>query len=362
MPSGKTIFEYHAYKIRRISEIVSAKFEQEYKHSLLKWYVMTSQMNHQEIVDYFEQKDYFGLGKETIKFFSQESMPALDLNGKIVMEDKNLVCQAPNGNGGVWSGLINYGILDEMKKAGIEYLNIFGVDNVLAKPGDPLFLGYAAKNAYQIACKFVPKAYPEEKVGIHVLKNGKPDVIEYSEMTPEMIHRKDENGNLVFDTSHIVNALYSISFLETAATSSAKNYHLAKKKIKYYDEEKKQAITPSDINGYKFELFYFDILPLSDPEKFGLIEVKREEEFAPVKNAPGAAQDSPDTARTLMSQLHQGWLEQRGVKFNKKAGGDPDSLCELNVAQVYDQRDPNLDKIAELIQGPTQTLPLYISL
>ena len=60
------------------------------------------------------------------------------------------------------------------------------------------------------------------------------------------------------------------------------------------------------------------MLPLSKPEKFGLVEVRREEEFAPVKNAPGIIEDSPDSARGLLSKLHQSWLEKQGVKFDSK--------------------------------------------
>jgi UDP-N-acetylglucosamine/UDP-N-acetylgalactosamine diphosphorylase len=217
-------------------------------------------------------------------------------------------------------------------------------------------------NSFQIACKFVPKAYPEEKVGIHVLKNARPNVIEYSEMTQEMIHRKDNEGNLFFDISHIVNAMYSVEFLEVAATSSAKQYHLAKKKIKFFDEAKGESVTPSQINGYKFELFYFDVLPMSDPEKFGLIEVKREEEFAPVKNAPGTSQDSPDTARSLISNLHQSWLEAKGVKFDKKAGSEKDLLFELDIRSIYDARDPSLEKYLDKMKSQEIKLPAYITL
>jgi UDP-N-acetylglucosamine/UDP-N-acetylgalactosamine diphosphorylase len=137
---------------------------------------------------------------------------------------------------------------------------------------------------------------------------------------------------------------------------------LAKKKIKFFDEAKGESVTPGNINGYKFELFYFDVLPMSDPEKFGLIEVKREEEFAPVKNAPGSSQDSPDTARSLISNLHQGWLEHKGSKFDKKAGSEKDVLFELDIKTIYDARDPNLEKYLNQVKGQEIKLPSYITL
>lgn len=45
---------------------------------------------------------------------------------------------------------------------------------------------------------------------------------------------------------------------------------------------------------------------------FVLSKVSREEEFAPVKNAPGTPVDSPDTARTILLQLHMSWVAEAG--------------------------------------------------
>ena len=93
-------------------------------------------------------------------------------------------------------------------------------------------------------------------------------------------------------------------------------YHVAKKKIKYFDVNRKEMVTPDDINGFKYELFVFDTYPIAG--EFSLLEVLREEEFAPVKNPPGTPEDSPDSARDLISRLHQSWLEKVGVQFNSK--------------------------------------------
>lgn len=266
------------------------------------------------------------------------------------MEEQNKVNMSPNGNGGLFYSLLRHGIIKDMRERGIEYVHIFGVDNILAKPADPLFIGFTHTHDYDVACKFVPKKHPEERVGVHVLHSGKPHVVEYSEITQEMAHRKDEQGNLVFDASHIVNSVYKTDFLEHVATNGSKElikkYHIAKKKIKYYDTNTKQIVTPPDVNGYKFELFIFDVFLLAKPEKFGLIEVRREEEFAPVKNAPGAADDSPDTARELLTNLHQKWLEDRGVKFDKKATKEEGNIFEIDPAKVYDDKDPRLNDIA----------------
>lgn len=57
------------------------------------------------------------------------------------------------------------------------------------------------------------------------------------------------------------------------------------------------------MQGLKLELFIFDTFPLA--QRVSLMEVAREAEFAPVKNAPGSAADSPDTARQAILSLHQ---------------------------------------------------------
>jgi UDP-N-acetylglucosamine/UDP-N-acetylgalactosamine diphosphorylase len=189
--------------------------------------------------------------------------------------------------------------------------------------------------------------------------------VEYSEITKEMAYEKDDKGYLVYDTSHMLNAVYNLDFLEfivkEGAAQLVKEYHLAKKKIKFYHSESKEIITPADINGYKFELFIFDAFLLVQPQKFGLVEVHREREFAPVKNAPGAAEDSPDTARELLSKLHQGWFEKQGVKFEKQAGKEADSLFEIDASKVYDDEDLKLGVLADRYKDEPVKLPHFVN-
>ena len=45
-----------------------------------------------------------------------------------------------------------------------------------------------------------------------------------------------------------------------------------------------------------------------------VLQIAREGEFSPVKNAPGAAEDSPDTARALLGALHAGWARAAGAR------------------------------------------------
>lgn len=71
------------------------------------------------------------------------------------------------------------------------------------------------------------------------------------------------------------------------------------------------AYPPAGVNGIKLESFIFDVFPAA--RRMAVLQVDRDAEFSPVKNAPGSADDSPDTARALMSALHSGWVRAAGA-------------------------------------------------
>ena len=74
------------------------------------------------------------------------------------------------------------GALDDLKRRGVEWLFYYNVDNALIRVADPLFVGAAAHYNHPIATKVAEKAYPEEKVGILCLKDGRPAVVEYMDV------------------------------------------------------------------------------------------------------------------------------------------------------------------------------------
>ena len=65
--------------------------------------------------------------------------------------------------------------------------------------------------------------------------------------------------------------------------------------------ENGEVIKPDSPNAYKFEAFLFDAF--GELDDMAILRVKREEEFAPVKNAAGV--DSPETARELYRKFYQ---------------------------------------------------------
>ena len=259
----------------------------------IPWYIMTSRENNNATEKFFEKNDFFGLPYEDVKFFKQGELPMLDTNGKLIWDETGLIKLAADGHGGVFESLFKNGYLDDMKKRGIEWIFISGVDNVLAGLVDPIAVGLAIAEGTLATGKSVVKKRPTERVGVFCKKNGKPSVIEYTEITDEMANARDENGELLYGESHILTNLFNIKALENVAHHKLP-YHKAFKKTKYMNEEG-QIIKPEKPNAFKYESFLFDAF--EGLESMSILRVKREDEFAPLKNAEG--EDSPDTARDL---------------------------------------------------------------
>ena len=257
-------------------------------------YVMTSDRNHEQTVAFFKEHNYFGYPEEYLHFFKQDMAPSLDHNGKILLEGKGKISLTPNGNGGWFSSLQRNGMIGEMKAMGIEWLNVFSVDNVLQDIGDPIFMGATLVQGYPAGAKVIAKVNPDEKVGAICLRNGRPSVVEYSELTDELRNAKDENGNYKYNFGVTLNYLFNIAVTEESAKRKMP-IHRANKKIDCIDELG-NPVKPAEPNGYKLETFILDILAFY--EGVTVFEIVREDEFAPIKNATGV--DSLESARELL--------------------------------------------------------------
>lgn len=258
--------------------------------------IMTSIKNDNETKAFFEKHDYFGYNKEYITFFVQEMAPAVDFDGKIFLEDKHKIALSPNGNGGWFTSLKTTGILNKLKEEGVEWLNIFSVDNVMQKIADPCFMGAIIRNKCISGAKVVRKVSPEEKVGVLCLEDGKPSIIEYYEMTKDMLYDKDKNGNYKYNYGVILNYLFNIEAIEQSISDSMP-VHMVERKINYMNSEGK-TVKPEKPNGYKFETLVLDMIHRLD-NCLGY-EVIRNKEFAPIKNKDGI--DSPGSARRIMKE------------------------------------------------------------
>lgn len=259
-------------------------------------FVMTSEKNNADTVAFFKEKDYFGYNKDYVFFFVQEMAPSVGYDGKILMEAKDRLSTSPNGNGGWFSSLVKAGLLDKINELGVKFLNVFAVDNVLQKMADPVFVGATLEAGAVCGSKVVAKADPNERVGVLCLEDGRPSIVEYYEMTDEIIHSRDDKGNLLYNYGVILNYLFDVKTLTDILNRSMPT-HVVEKKIPYINE-KAELVKPQEPNGYKFETLVLDMIHMMD--NCLSFEVEREHEFAPIKNATGV--DSLESARKLMEK------------------------------------------------------------
>lgn len=266
----------------------------------IPWFIMTSKENNNDTVEFFKKNKFFGYEKN-IYFFIQGQLPMIDTEGKILIGENGLIKEAADGHGGVYESLVKSGMVDKMKELGIEWVFIGGVDNCLVKMVDPVLMGIAIDKNVTAAGKSVVKANPHEKVGAFCKKNGRPSVVEYSEITDEMAEATDENGELLYGESHILCNLFNISAIERMG-SQPLPYHSAFKKATYIDKDGNKVV-PDKPNAFKFEAFLFDAF--GEVDDMAILRVKREEEFAPVKNADSAGVDCPSTARELYNNFYK---------------------------------------------------------
>ena len=265
--NGKYIFEILIETLKKSKE----------KYGILPYlYIMTSMQNNDETINFFKEHNFFEYDQNKVKFFKQGKLPMLTENGKMVIENDEIKTGS-DGNGGVYVAMKKQGIIEDMKSKNVKWVYICGVDNIMVEPIAPVFIGATIKKNLQIASKSVAKAYPGEKVGVFCKKNGKPGIVEYIELSDEMKEKRDENGELVFGEANFISHLLSLEAIEKISNYDLK-FHIAKK------------------NGlYKFETFIFDAFEYFDDML--VMRVKREEEFAPIKNKEGV--DSPETAVKL---------------------------------------------------------------
>ncbi len=259
----------------------------------IPWYIMTSVENNDDTVRFFEDNNYFGYPKNDVVFFKQGELPMIDISGKILLDNNGFVKQAADGHGGIFNAILKNNLLQDMKSRGLEWLFISGIDNCLVKMCDPIFMGLTIEKNYLAAGKSLVKANSKEKVGVFCKRNGKPSVIEYTEISDEMAEMRDEQGELLFGEGHVLMNMFNIKAIENLEKNNLP-YHSAYKKAEYLDATGK-LVVPETPNAYKFESFIFDAF--SNLDDMLIMRVKREEEFAPVKNAEGV--DSPETARKL---------------------------------------------------------------
>lgn len=257
-------------------------------------FIMTSEKNDEDTREFFEEQKYFGYNPEYVHFFVQDMAPAVDPDGRILLEEKGRIATSPNGNGGWFSSMAKAGLLGFLQREGIEWLNIFAVDNVLQRIADPCFVGATLLSGSESGAKVVAKADPQERVGVLCLEDGAPSIVEYYEMTEEMITRREPDGRLSYNFGVILNYLFRTDRL-TELLGSSLQTHVVNKKVPFIDETG-SLVKPDKPNAYKFETLVLDMV--HQQRSCLSYEVERDKEFAPIKNPDGV--DSVVSAQALL--------------------------------------------------------------
>jgi UDP-N-acetylglucosamine/UDP-N-acetylgalactosamine diphosphorylase len=347
--SAASLFQIHAEKVVAIGRRYG---------TTLPLYIMTSPENHEATVEFFDRHGRFGL--EHVRFFVQGQMPAVDrASGKVLLAEKDHVALSPDGHGGTLAALAAPGpgggpsCLDEMRTRGVRSLFYFQVDNPLVEVADPAFLGHHRQAGAEMSFKVIEKLAPDEKLGLVVRVDGRPQVIEYSDLPAELAERREPDGSLELWAGSIAVHLIELSFVDRLIREARLPFHRAIKKVTFIDEAGR-TVSPSEPNAVKFEQFIFDALPMA--ERWALVETSRPREFEPLKNATGP--DSPATVRQRMSDLFGDWLERAGARVPRRPDGsvpfglEISPLFALDAAELKAKIEPALPVEGPLYLGP----------
>ncbi len=323
----------------------------------LHWFIMTSHQNHAATEAFFVEHGFFGMARERVHFFRQGRMPAVSLDGKILLESRSSIAMSPDGHGGSLRALDRSGALDLMEREGVDTLSYFQVDNPLVRCIDPAFIGWHLLRRSEMSSKMVPKAYPEEKLGHFCTQNGKTVVIEYSDLPMEMQKQTDAKGALRYIAGSIAIHVLDREFVRRMARSGGEAslaFHRADKKIPTIDAAG-APVKPEKPNGVKFEMFVFDALPFAKNPV--VIETRRADDFSPVKNAEGV--DSPKTCRDDQLRQFARWLKANGATVESDSTGLPSVVSEVAPGFGYDE-DSFADGWKKLSPKPEVRDGLYL--
>jgi UDP-N-acetylglucosamine/UDP-N-acetylgalactosamine diphosphorylase len=287
-------------------------------------------------------------------------MPAVDADsGRVLLESPGRIATSPDGHGGMLAALLRSGGLDDIERRGIRHLFYFQVDNPLVDICGREFVGYHLLAGSELSTQVIAKRDPLERVGNVVQSDGRLMVIEYSDLPDEAANRRNADGSLAIWAGSIAVHVIDAGLLRRMAggadipvcpeeprgsgrqeclphpekggpAASGLPFHIARKKVAHVDSAGNR-VEPTAPNAIKFERFIFDLLPQA--QRAIVVEVDPRLAFAPLKNASGAKEDTPESVRRQLSDLHRGWLGEAGVAVGE------DVLVEISPLYALDAEE-----------------------
>eukprot|EP00164_Ancoracysta_twista_P001734 GFYU01002275.1.p1 GENE.GFYU01002275.1~~GFYU01002275.1.p1 ORF type:complete len:671 (+),score=248.34 GFYU01002275.1:200-2014(+) len=318
LPSGLTLFAVQAARIHRLKELTDVEQE-----PVIPWYIMVSKDNYDAVVSYFETSSWFGLAKSEVTIFKQEILPCVSESGRgrIVMATRSKMESHPNGNGDLFNAIAS--LVPDMMARGIEYVQVSPINNLLARVGDPVQVGFTAEEQMDITMKVVDKEYASEDIGSVLTVNGKCTVMEPFEMQDDLRESTDLQGVPMFSIGNMNSFVLSMVFFKkVVAERDSLKYHKC----------------PYTINNKNNDIIVFKKYAsdaMSKAMKYGILKVDRDLEFAPVKNPRGSATESPETAVAVLNTLHRLWVSNAGGAMPE----DDDTVVEIPPDATYEGED-----------------------
>jgi len=314
--SNAALFQFHFEKVLAIARRFGNR---------VLYCIMTSPATHTETIDFLKDKNYFGLPADDVFIFCQGTMPAVSMvDGKVLLDSKSSIALSPDGHGGMLAAITkgapsvkSPSVLSQLRQRGIEYLFYNQVDNPLVRIGSPEFLGYHALSGSELTSQVIRKRSARDKVGNIVEVDGRLYVIEYSDLPESVGKQTNPDGSLKIWAGSIAVHVFNVELLERAQRDSSLPFHYARKKVPFIETKSGglaspgTRIEPEKENAIKFERFIFDLLPSA--KNAVVVEVDPPNHYAPLKNAPGSASDSPETVKRAISAMHVDWLRRAGA-------------------------------------------------
>ena len=328
--SKRTLFQILIERLRAISRRYDVR---------IPLYLMTSPATDAETIAFLDQHDRFGLDAADLKVFCQGTMPAVDAEtGRLLLAEPGSLALSPDGHGGTLAAFCGSGCMADSVDRGIEHLFYCQVDNPLAQICDPTLIGYHLLAESDMTTQVVTKREATERVGNVVELDGRTQIIEYSDLPEKYARQTNADGSLRLWAGNLAIHIFRRQFLQDAAgQAEALPFHRALKKVSCIGSDAR-ITEPTSPNAIKFERFIFDLLPVA--RNAIVVESRASEAFAPVKNADGAASDTPKDAQAAILAYDRALMTEAGADIDPGVDVEVSPLFALDADEARGRIQP----------------------